>query len=368
MKLLQLILLVTGLFVVFAGAASADVFTVSNVAIDGYGASVTEARKAAIRTGTKDAANLLIERLTLQNDRLNAGWEQMDADIAAQMVAGIQIRNEQRSDRRYLGLLQVSFDRQRVRDFLNAQQIPFVEAQKANALVLPVWATEDGDVLWSENLWWQTWANAAPNHDLTPLNLPLADLGDRQAITALEAKLLNSDALLQIAARYDVQQIIVAIASVTAPVPALDTVPTPVLQRVRIEVSIVDWDANQRPRIRNFDIYAEGDNLRQAYQIARTGIISDLQQQWKSLAVVRTGTMTKVRITASFANQTEWQRISKALAGSSLVREARLDALSNDGALMMVTYVGTRAQLAVQLAQSGVEYVDTEIGPVARVR
>ena len=363
MRAILHILFVFVIAVFSAPGARADVFTVSNVPIDGFGASVTEAQKTAIRAGTLEAAHVLVERLTLPADRADGGWLQMDADIAAQWVAGIQIRDEQRSNRRYLGLLQVTFDRARVRDFLNAQQLPFVEAQTANALVLPIWNGPDNTVLWAPNPWWQTWVQAHPEQDLSPLILPLADLGDRQAISADAAVQLNQEALTALAARYDVRKIVIALASENAP------------GQIEMRANIVSWDEANNIQVRqrrfstNGNDHGTGHRARKfGLERSRAALVASLEREWKQLAIVRDNTITTLRLTASYTNIGGWRRIREVLATSPLVHEARLDAFSADGTLMTLVSVGTRQQLIAQLAQNGVELRDTNIGPVAIVR
>ncbi|PHR62758.1 MAG: hypothetical protein COA47_02425 [Robiginitomaculum sp.] len=362
---MQLLRMFTAIcMVLFAGTlARADVFTVVDVPIDAYGASVTEARRAAISAGTEEAANRLVERLTLQSDRYEANWSQIDAALASQLVAGIQIQDEKRSNRRYLGRLQVTFDQTRVRDFLRAQNLPFVEAQTANALILPVWNGAEGAVLWRNNLWRQTWQNSRPEHDLTPLNLPLTDLGDQQALTANQAIRFEHEALATLAKRYDVTKIVVAIATNNGP------------GRVEVRVGIVSWNDEGRASVRHQRFYGDGNDmgtglraLKKAYVRARADLVASLEREWKQRAVVRNDTITQVRLTASYTSLSQWRRIRDVLAKSPLVREARLDALSADGALMTLTYVGTEQQLATQLAEGGVLFGDSDIGPVARLR
>lgn len=363
MTLIRRFVLILALVAFVTASAKADVFTVEKIAIDGHGSSVTEARSAAIRAGTEEAANILIERLTLLEDRFNAGWQQIDSDIASQLVAGIRISNERRSDRRYLGVLKVTFNRQRVRDFLGSQQLPFVEAQTAPALIIPVWKGAEGSVLWQENLWWQAWQESNPLNDLTPLTLPLADLGDQQALNVSQALRLDRAALLDMAVRYDVKKIVVAIASIAGP------------GRVSVKVNTIQWDDTDRLMLRQRQVIADGNDvgtamraLSMAGKRAQEQIVSLMQSEWKQRAIVRGDATTTTLVTVSYANIQQWLLLREILATSAMITEARLDALSADGALMTLTYVGTEQQLAVQLSEGGVELMDTDIGLVARLR
>ncbi len=362
MTVLRNIFIAASLILILPAIAIADVFTVSNVKIDGSAESLAEARRNAIRSGTEQAANIMVDRLTLLEDRLAVNWRAIDADTASQLVAGIQISNEQRSTRRYLGVLQVSFDWNLVRDFLNANNLPFVETQTAPALIVPVWVGAQDTLLWQENPFWRVWRNGTPENDLTPLTLPLGDLGDQASLSTEQALRLDTTALAALAARYDVKRVLVAIAYVDGP------------GQIQVKLNTFNWNDQGRPVLRQMRIYADGSwagsgavALRSAAENARQQIISRLQRDWKLRSVVRADTVTGIRLMVRYSNLSEWVRLREILASSSLVREARLEALSADGALMTINYVGTAKQLASQLAQEGVSFVSTDLGPVAQL-
>jgi hypothetical protein len=75
-----------------------------------------------------------------------------------------------------------------------------------------------------------------------------------------------------------------------------------------------------------------------------------------------------VRLTALYNGLDEWQRLRNALGGVALVEEARLDALSYDGALLTLRYIGSEEQLARRLAQKGIALSNEDIGLVARIQ
>ncbi len=339
--------------------ARAGVFDVDEVPIDARAQSVSDARKKAIRLGTTIAANQLIARLTLPQDRMASDLSTITGEVAEQWVRSIQINDERRSDKRYLGTLNVQFDPVRVRNFLDANGLVFVESQTANALVLPIWNGADGPLLWRKNPWWVTWDGGSSQNNLTPLTLPLADLGDRQAVNANKAIHIDTAALQQLAARYDVNKIIIAEAIVEGP------------GRVLVHVKTVKWDMDGQAIINQFQVVGAAPNskyMKPAYQQARRALIVKIQDEWKKQAVVRSANLTTVHLTALYADVAHWRRIREALAKSPLVKEARLDAFSADGAMMTLVYMGTRDQLQAQLSQSGIEFLDTEIGPVAQLR
>jgi len=56
-----------------------------------------------------------------------------------------------------------------------------------------------------------------------------------------------------------------------------------------------------------------------------------------------------------YRSHSEWLRLKEAINGSAQIQDARLDALSKDGALMTITYGGDIGRLRNELAFKGVD-------------
>ena len=66
-----------------------------------------------------------------------------------------------------------------------------------------------------------------------------------------------------------------------------------------------------------------------------------------------------------YNSQSEWQRLKSAINGSAQIQDARLDAMSKDGALMTITYAGDMSRLKRELAFKGVDIrKDAKLGMV----
>jgi len=60
-------------------------------------------------------------------------------------------------------------------------------------------------------------------------------------------------------------------------------------------------------------------------------------------------------ISILYDSQSEWLRLKEAINGSAQIQDARLDALSKDGALMTITYGGNIGRLRNELSFKGVD-------------
>ena len=362
-----IIIFMAGLTVSTAALASSP-FEITGVRIDAYGANATKAREQAIRVGTLDATYQLLDRLTLPSDRLALDPPLIiTEDVAEQLVAGIEIANEKRSRSRYLGDLSVTFDAQAVRNFLRAHNLPFVESQASPVLVVALWQNAEGQaVLSTDNPFAKVLGRPGFQNHLVPLKLAKEDMDLDEEETSLKAWQLanfDTDLLSTMAASAGVKEIIIASAK-----PEGTNAVRIHAQRIQIGEagveSIVDMGSFEG--MAPFSA-RQSQWLAQALYAAADKVAQALDTSWKHKAIVRDDMRQSVRLTALYSSLPEWQRLRDALGGVALVEEARLDALSYDGALLTLNYIGSEEQLARRLAQKGIILRHEDIGLVARI-
>jgi len=331
-------------------AAFADSpFVVRGVEIDARASNALEAQTQAMREGQVEAAYRLIARLTLPEDRAALGA--IGADDAAGMIAGLQVENEQRSATRYLGELSVQFDPPSVRRFLRNSGVPFVEAQAHDTLVLPVLTTGSGALLWDDNPWLEAWQRSNAPHSLTPFRVPDVE-ASRYLIDASGAANFDQAALQGLAEAFQVSRVAVAIARGGE-------------GGTRFDGAIYTFGPDGlQARDPITTIAVSG-----GYYTAINRFLESMEANWKRDAVVRGSGTQEMRVTVLYRNLGEWRRLQNAVAGASLVSDARLDALSRDGALMTLSYRGARGQLERVLDARGAVLVDDpQLGAVIRAR
>ena len=338
-RLVQLVAAAAGM-VVLAAAAAAEPFTVSGVEIDATGNTAFDAQREAMASGQRRAAQILIERLTLAEDRMDSGLAVITAETASGLIAGLQISDEQRSATRYRGVLSVQFDRREVRQYLGGLGVAYVESQAAPVLVVPLLEGPGGDVVW-EGPWQDAWLRGHFETALTPfiaLGAPRGAGGvpvGRGAITPREARALDEAALGALARAYGVNRVAVITAregagAVRAGGVELEFTPAGV---VRTEMA---------------SVAAPGGYLEAAQRI-----VERREADWKRVSVVRGGEAAELEVTLVFSSLNEWRGLQRAVAGASLIQSARLDALSRKGAAMTIIHRGTRAQVASELNARG---------------
>lgn len=351
---------------VAAFGQAGDPFTVDGVAVDETGANATAAQQSALQTGQTLAAQRLIERLTLPEDRMEAGLPPISPGEAAELVSGIEIADEQRSATRYIATLSVGFAPGEVRPFLDRAGIDFVEAQARPVLVAPVFDGDRGPTL--SGAWREAWLTGGFEHSLAPMiaygsrttgegedEAPLgsgvispsgAIAGDEAALRALGA-LYGVDRVAVIGARARSGEIIASgrlydFASARGVVAPLED-----------DAEAAGPDAAAERSQPGAAVTAIGEVRAASFAGAAARIAEARQEAWKREVIVRGGEERALALTLLFDGHARWRRMQDALASASLVRDARLDGLSRDGAAMTIRHRGSPEQLGVELAARG---------------
>lgn len=324
------------LFVFFGlvlSARAADPFTIAGVPVDARGSSAIEAQTIAIREGQSEAARRLMERLTLQSERQTNPLPPLSADSAARMIRALEISNERRSSNRYLGDITVAFKPRDVQTYLNSAGLTMITSQSRERLVLPFLGgglNPKGDVYeaWSEN----RYVNA-----LTPIRALPADQISSLGLSALTPSIASDiDRLRNLGRVAGVEQILVA--NYTG-------------GGIRVtDIALDSGDTNE--------FVVSGSNPE--YQL-----VTRLEREWKADTAVLAGQAETMSVSVLYDSLADWQALKTAIDGSAQIQDARLDAMSKDGALMTLTYAGDMDRLTRELSFKGVDIrEDREMGVV----
>ena len=334
------ILTVLGLYFGCLGTAhAADPLTVVGVKVDARGKSAIEAQTQAISEGQLRAANILIERLTLEQDR-NA--KPLKLETALKMIRGMSIGNEKRSSNRYLGVITVAFNPSAVQAYLKAGDMTMISTQANERLVIPVIS---GKLASGRHPWGAAWGNAAFEHALTPVKS--VPRGQRLSLSASDVLSGNMTALKAEGAARGVRQILIAEA-------------TDMGGSISVSLSDVSLDGETTTTV--------GTVTGSTYKQAAAAAVKLLQDKWKSSSVSQIENAQDMVVSVLYGSHADWQTLQTVLNGSAQIIDSRLDALSKDGAMMTITYGGDTARLANELSYKGVTFEQTQaFGPVIRL-
>lgn len=344
MMLKRCLLLVLAGFLLALPAAAQNkppsVFTVSGVAVDNTAASATQAREVAREEGERRALRMLLERLTLKQD-----WSRLpkasDAALAG-IVQDFEVESERSSPVRYLATLTFRFRPDPVRRMLREAGIPFTESRSKPLLVLPVFHAANRAVLWDDpNPWRAAWSKRSLAEGLVPVQRPLGELPDVQAIDADQAIKGDKAALAAISHRYGDADVLVAQATLSGKGDArvLDAT------AVRYGGALQDqsWVESVKPEANESD----GDLLARGV----AAVVADVSDAWKKATVVRSAESATISVTVRVSSLKDWLVVRDRLNGIPAIQRSDLVSLSRDGARVDIRYFGDEAQLQLVLSQ-----------------
>ena len=311
-------------------AHAADPFTVVGIGVDATGDSPIEAQTSAIQDGQTRAANVLLERLTLESERASKGTQPVSTEDAAKMIRAMEIDNEKRSATRYLGDISVAFNPSAMQAYLQQAGLTMVSSQARDRLIVPL----SNGSLDTQSAWFQAWGKSGSAHALTPIRAMSSEQAQTLPVSSNALAALDKSALRQLGTAFGVQQILVA----------NDTGGS-------VKLTDVALDSNQR---QSFTVFG-----------GPWDIITKMENEWKQAAVSIVENAETMTVSVLYDSQSEWLRLKDAINGSAQIQDARLDAISKDGALMTLTYGGDMGRLRNELAFKGVDVrTDPKIGVV----
>ncbi len=326
------------LFMVTGLAHAADPFTVVGVPVDATGSNAIEAQILAIQDGQLRAAEAVINRLTLAAERQAKTLPPLDMATVEKMIRALEIANEKRSADRYLGDITVAFNPSQIQSYLKANGLNMISTQARTRLVLPIL---DGYPLWEMNPWSMVWQDGRYSHALTPIKVAPLGEGDDSLMNSAEAAALDMDALKRLGQRFGADQILVVRSA----------------SGVSAEVTDIALDTGLKRNIG----YVSGED----YSALAAAIVSELESGWKQASVSLAENAVVMTVSVLYDTHNEWLGLKDAINGSAQIQDARLDALSKDGALMTLTYGGDMGRLRNELSFKGVDVRnDSKIGVV----
>jgi hypothetical protein len=256
-------------------------------------------------------------------------------------VQNLEIADEQVASNQYLARLTVGYRPDAVRDLLQRQALPYADTTSAPVVVLPVYRTAGGAILWPDgNPWWQAWAEHLDPERLLRLVLPLGDLEDMATVTADRAMAGDTDALAGLGARYASDDVLLVIAtprgaggasegggasSATAPA-ALELE----LRRGGIEQANPPETFVARP----------GETLEELMAEAVIGLQDSLDERWKRDNLLRYDQAGSMVVDIPIARLSDWVEIHRGLQGLREVAQVEVTAFTRNNVRAQIRYIG----------------------------
>jgi Uncharacterized protein conserved in bacteria (DUF2066) len=329
------------------GRAGADqsLYVAAGIPVDLTGDIATLREKAMLqaqRDGLKKVLATIaspdaLQGLQLPSDDQITGW-----------VQDFEIEEEKSSASRYIGKFTFRFMAEPIRQFLTENNIPYAETESKAVLVLPVFTSETGDTeLWGPtNPWFAAWASRPQQPGLVPIQTPVGDLPDQNAISATQALAGDQARIQSLSERYASGDVIVAEATLQPP--GADG-------KRSLALSVIDYGngSGGGGQSAKDQITSDTGDIDQLLKAGVDRVASLVQNSWKQENLVDPNQRNQVKVHVPFSSLQQWVEVKRHLAQVNLIKSVNLTNLSRTGADIELTYLGDEEQFVRALNQSG---------------
>ncbi|MCB1506201.1 MAG: DUF2066 domain-containing protein [Hyphomicrobiaceae bacterium] len=350
-----------------ADARGADaVYTVGNYPVQAAAKNAVAAKDQAIADGQQAAFRSLLKRLVpvTAYGRLKA----LKTTDAKALIDGYAVRSERNSTTEYIASLDFTFRAGAVRNLLARENVPFVEEQAPEVILIA--AVRDGDKLLRDGevakAWIDIWRDLDLVNALTPLRLePIKPVIHNDTLNMLVAG--DDSAIRVLASEYTGENIVAAIIEIDQPAS-------------RVHVTLAGRDAVGVFNLkRSYRLY-DGD-LGYSMEMAAVISMGIVEGRWKSVkdrgaGGYAAGPVTygggaietygggaassapapgsePVRMQVEFKGLSEWNAVRSRVLETPGVSGVQIDAVSARGADMQLAFPGGGEALATAFAARG---------------
>lgn len=327
-----------------AAGAAESIFTVGNYPVEARAKDAVTAKNTALAEGQQAALRSLFRRIVpvTAYKRLKA----MPAVKAADIVDGVSVRSERNSTTEYIATLDFSFQPNAVRDILRRNQIPFVDAQAPQTVLVPLYrAKADAPYESGSGFWYDAWKGLDLTHTVAPLKLePLKAGVTAEAVQSLVKGTNGADRI--VTGEYNSPRVIFAIAE-------------PDATGKKLAVTLAGTDAvGTFTLVRQYRV-SGGDKAYTAELAAVVGL-GVLEGRWKAGKGGAVGGVDisgagsdAIQLIVEFANLSQWNDIRSRLLDTDGAFDVAIGSVSARSAEVSLRHPGGALGLTQSLAGHG---------------
>jgi hypothetical protein len=329
-------------------------FSVTGVEVDVTDTDASTARTRAIIEAQVKAFYILAERLGSHEAAQRLAG--MDARDIGRMLRSLSIEEERSAPGRYIGKLTIRFLPAKIREIFGQHGIEVVEDQAPPIVVVPLWKSPNGPIVWEDNLWRKAWLDLKAEQSVVPLIIPLGDLEDTSAISPEEVLAGDAIKLESLMLRYEAKAVLVAIAEADP----------------QGGVHAVMQGESPLGRV-NFDkVYASDDGtLEGSAAIAARRFDEVMLEKWRSVRIKMAAdararaeaeqqearAATSLAVAVPFAGIHQWNGIRARLLSTPGVIGVDVSTIAQNGAVIQLAFVDSVETLQSALSSSGLRLV-----------
>ena len=321
-----------------AAAQSGSVYVIANLAIEADAKDAVAAKKKAMAEGQRRAMNILMRRIAPFGayDRLPTP----KLSIIEELIEGFSVQRESNSATRYLATLDITFQSEAVRQYLNGYGVAYSETQAPALRLLPVFVQDGKIVRSTANPWRKAWRGLDLRNTVTPVKL--AAVGESVTSDVVNGLMADDDSAYEtLSGAYKSERLVVALASYNA-------------GDAKLSTRFYGLDAGGTIKLTRTDRVWGGD-LKASANHAAMVALRVFEGRWKMLkspnAVAGAGEAAGAfALRVEFAGMQQWQKMRARLTRVPGVQALEVTSLSARSADVTMQYPGGAERLASQIS------------------
>jgi Uncharacterized protein conserved in bacteria (DUF2066) len=330
-----------------AGPVETSVFAVQGVDVDITDVDAQVAKQKALVDAQMKAFKLLAERLG--NQSIVDSVAKYEEKQVLPFLKSLSIEEESISPGRYKGKLTVRFLPARIRSLYGDFGVKVGSEQGPSLLILTVWKSATGNVLWEDNPWRQAWVNLRAEQSQVPIIVPLGDFDDTELLSVTDVLSEDAVKLEALRKRYDVKKVIIAFAepAENGAVHATMSGDSP-LGKLSFD-KIYDAETGKTEDSATLAAQRFHGVMLEKF---KSGVVKVTEQKRQTEANARKTLSVRV----PFSGPSEWNGLRSRILSTPGVTGLDVSTLGADGAVVSLTFVGTPEEMQSSMQASGLNF------------
>ena len=314
-------------------AAADDVYIISGVPISGESDSAAQAREQALNYGKKAAFKELLDTVVAVQDREKITVD--DEKLIESFVQDISVANERAGSTKYYGALTVRFKAPEIRRLLEAAQVSFLARLPQPFIVIPVYQTEQGVFLFSENNpLWKALQNDLPATRLFTFQ-PVRGDSDDEMLAQSGVINQNPHSLSELAQKYYVSQILIL---------------KVIKQNTSYTVQTTVWPNGSAPEAEvSFKVTDDRESAQRICADLLKDTVRAMTKKWLYLTQNSAQPLTVYQVFAPIEKVSDLSRIKQKLARLNFADKVDIKGFSNKQLAVDFHYRGSAKELGEKL-------------------
>lgn len=340
------LVLMLGLMQIVAAAgaqtSSQDhIFTVYGVAVDVTARNARDARVEALSNVQVTSFNRLLRKISLEDRLVEA--QILSANNIRNYVSGIVVHGERTSSRRYIATMDVSFNKEKVLEYLGTNNLPYTELTGGPLLLLPVYEYGGVSSLFEEdNPWRDALYKADMENHLYKFNLAEGGFEDQLLVGNTDVLRRNVEdfqgRFKDLNNKYNTSDILIARAW-------WGEVGENGLKNLHFS-----YGRGLSPsRDSGVIIASAGQTQESMFVTAAQAIFARMDIAWRQQTLTTFGSFNELAVHVVAQSATEWVDIIERLEGTPIVRTVEVEKLAVPVSQINIVYGGVFEQLRLVL-------------------